>query len=308
MIFDVLFWRAARVWDRIYPSSMVYWNAISLAIPPTTIESIATATTIPTNVSPRFEDTKGSEWMREGRCQIIYFIEIMGMDKLKYTHINYLKKKMRQNWLNLKRNQAFTLVEMVVSVSISTLIIAGASYFVFKTSNEAQTSKNRTQIHVDVAAFAEKMNASRIKYASGTVIIDTLSGYDVFLATNTGATNGVLVGVVSLKTPDSNWNFNLAATGSEVNYEKRALAVEELKQSQIQAILADPQKVYTITFQPDSIFTALNAQDFSATPYQSWSLFEMNFPVYDRFLDGYAWKPVDSISSEIVTLPFNLVF
>jgi prepilin-type N-terminal cleavage/methylation domain-containing protein len=109
------------------------------------------------------------------------------------------------------RNDAkgFSLVEMIIAITISSMIIGGSTFFIFKTNSEAQTAKNRTKIHVEMSEYIEKMNQIRNGYSSGTVLIQNEPGYDVLLFSNSGATAGVLVGVVNLADPDANGGVRL---------------------------------------------------------------------------------------------------
>lgn len=201
----------------------------------------------------------------------------------------------------------FTLVEMIISVTISALIIGGSSFFIFKTNSDAQTTKNRTQIHTEMTTYMDRMNYVRSNYSTGSILVDTPNGYDVILLANSGATAGVLIGVVNLALTDSTGGAKLDPVSGSGTYGNKALGVQELTSTQVSSLVSTPTNAYNVVFQSNRYYPALQAQRFSVTTYNSGSLFEINAGIYERFLETLAGKPVSAAENETV-LPFNLVF
>lgn len=208
---------------------------------------------------------------------------------------------------NSSSQRGFTLMEMIISITISALIIGGSSYFIFKTNSDAQTAKNRTKVHTEMTTFIERMNYIRNNYSTGSILVDTPNGYDVLVFTNSGATTGVLVGVVNLSTLDSNGGAKLDPASGSGTYGSKALGIQELTNSQLASLLGTPANAYNVTFQSDRYYTALQPQKFAATTYNSGGLFEIDAGIYERFLDTLNGLPVSAASSETV-IPFNLIF
>ncbi len=163
----------------------------------------------------------------------------------------------------------YTLVEMVVSIAISTLIIGGSTYFILKSNTEAQAAKARTTIHTEMTTFVDKLNQLRTNYSSGSILVNANPGYDVLLLVNSGATNGALVGVVNLKNSDGNGSAKLDASGNFGIYDNKVLGIQELTKSQIASLLTIPSSAYAVLFQSDRFYPALLTKDFSITAYNS---------------------------------------
>ena len=69
--------------------------------------------------------------------------------------------------LNLASNtRAFTLAELGISIVITALVILGASFFITRVNSDILGTKNRTQVHIDLTTFIEKMNSVRTNFSS----------------------------------------------------------------------------------------------------------------------------------------------
>lgn len=176
------------------------------------------------------------------------------------------------------KKQGFTLVEMLIAISITTLIISGISIFLTKVTDSIFESQNKTKISVSLSDFVEKMNSIRTRFASGS-IIDT-SGYDVLLFTNTGGTAGALVGVVSYNNSLSGYLLDTNTPFEKTN--PKLLGIQDLTMSQVaQVKTGTGASAFTVPFQVDSIYTPLVAKTFSATPYQSGTILDIDLELYN---------------------------
>ncbi len=213
--------------------------------------------------------------------------------------IHRRSKSISQSW--------FTLMEMVISITISALIIGGSSYFILKTNSETQTAKNRTKIHTEMTTFIEKMNYLRGNYSTGGILIDNMYGYDTLVLTNSGQTSGVLIWVVNLASLDTNDGAKLDPLAWFSTYDNKVIGIQELTNSQLTSVLSVPSNAYNITFQSDRYYSWLHAQWFSATTYNSGSIIELDINIYERPLDFLMGQSVSNVLEETI-LPFNLVF
>ncbi|MFZ4461160.1 MAG: hypothetical protein ACOYN2_01060 [Patescibacteria group bacterium] len=61
-------------------------------------------------------------------------------------------------------------MELMISITIGVLIIVGASFFVYRVNTEIANTKNRTQVHIEMTNFAEKMNLIRTTFSTGVIL------------------------------------------------------------------------------------------------------------------------------------------
>lgn len=62
--------------------------------------------------------------------------------------------------------KGYTLIELTVSIMIAVIIIVGTSFFVYQVNTEIVNTKNRTQIHIEMSSFTEKMNLIRTTFST----------------------------------------------------------------------------------------------------------------------------------------------
>ncbi len=204
--------------------------------------------------------------------------------------------------------RGFTLIEVVISIAITAMVIGGSTYFILKASSEVQSAKNRTQIHVEMTSFIEKMNSIRTNYSSGNILVDSSSGYDVILFMNTWATAGVLIGVVNTATTDTqNTPIKLDGVTNFSTYNHKTIGVQELTKTQLTSLLSNPSLAYHVEFQSDRYYPNLLAQGFSATKYNSGSLLVLDIHIYERLVPELVGSNTSTLASE-TALPYNLVF
>ncbi len=90
-------------------------------------------------------------------------------------------------------NRGFTLIEIIIAVTISTIIMGGVLVFLIQIQKDITTSKQSTRVRTSMTDFIGTMNNFKKIYPE-TTIISTASGtYNVGLLTNPKKTSGILL-------------------------------------------------------------------------------------------------------------------
>ncbi len=95
-----------------------------------------------------------------------------------------------------RSKRGFSLVELVVAVTIAGLIIVGVSVFLTRVNTDIVTSTIRSKIYTDLSLFLDRTTELRRSYPQTTLIDYGTGAYDAVMLTNSGRTAGVLIGVV----------------------------------------------------------------------------------------------------------------
>lgn len=201
--------------------------------------------------------------------------------------------------------RGFTLIEIIIAISISLLIMAGLSTFLIKTNTMIYTAQRKGDIYISLTDAVDRINSLKRSYSSGSLFIDDPNGYDVLLFTDTGATSGVLVGVVD-NDPTSTGYLLLDATGSYATYGNKALGIQELSQSQLSSLTITG--AYSIPFHADKVFPSLLPKTFSVVAYNSGTIFDTHLELFPAYFSSYRGKPLSSIPMEDAPGSINLDF
>lgn len=205
-----------------------------------------------------------------------------------------------------KLQNGFTLIEIVISITISTIILTGVMMLLLKIQTDIITSKQSTNVYTDLTEFTATMRNFSELYESGSIIVSGSGAYNVALLMRPDNTSGVLVGVVKKSTP---WSLS-RLDQSKDTYGEKIIAYRKLTSSgQVNAILADTGSIYNVDFFDDWVFKNLLASNFSITPYNSGTIFEYSIDIeapYHPSLEGASRKFFDS--SLVNTFSFTLDF
>ncbi len=198
------------------------------------------------------------------------------------------------------RPKGFTLAEMLVSLTISAVLITGASLFVSRAYSQILSSKYRVVVSSEISALVERMNSVRTSYSRGALAIDATHGFDALIFTNSGSQKGVLVGIADLARPESDGTYRIDAIANFGTYGRKVPFAQELTPSQLASVLSSGTNAYSIPIRHDSVFENLNTKEFSATPYQSGAIFEIDAAYHERFVPDFVGMSESSIDPETV--------
>ena len=196
-----------------------------------------------------------------------------------------------------KNLNAFTIVELMVSIVISVFLLWGIFYFMSETILGISRSSAQSNFLKDFYWFTTVLDTWNLEilhdYASGS--------FDVGLLRDLDNQNGVLIWVVDQDT------LRLSKTGSVNTYHDSVLWYRSLSNSEIISIDTDSTVIYDYTFFPDKLFSRFNLQNFQLLEYNSGAIVEMSLyisPNYNLNYHGQSWLnlPQDEI------FEYSLVF
>lgn len=198
--------------------------------------------------------------------------------------------------------KGFTLVEIVVAISISTLLLAGTVGVASKAVDSLTEAKAKGQTYSSLTDAISKLNSVRNAFPLVTVV-QVPSGYDYVVFTNSGHTAGVLVGVANAGSGAN--DFRLDPVSDYANYGDKVLAVQDMTAMQTTAVLADHSAAYAVSIREESLSRKLVLESFEATSYNADKLVDLVISPYAVPRREFIGKPKTAFPDYPQTL--NLV-
>lgn len=190
-----------------------------------------------------------------------------------------------------KNLNAFTIVELMVSIVISVVLLWGIFYFMSETILGISRSSAQSNFLKDFYGFTTILDTGNLE-----VLHDYSSGsFDVWLLRNLDNQSGILIWVVDYDT------LQLSKTWSVLIYHNSILWYRSISSSEIIAIDGDANVIYDYNFFSDKLFSRFNLQDFQLIAYNSGTVVEMELsisPSYKEMYNGQDW----------LTLPRDEIF
>lgn len=203
------------------------------------------------------------------------------------------------------KNKGFTLVEIVVAITISVMVIGGLSVFLTKTQTDILSSRQKTAVYTNLSDFIGAMRNFTKLYESGSIVVSG-SGYNTVLMMKRDKTSGVLIGVVGQGNAGN--VSKLDPVANKGIYGKKVIAYQKLTGSQVADILANTGSVYGIDFSDEGLFKELPVTDFSVTPYNTGAILEYHITVEVPYYESSSGKLRNTITQEVTPLSFTLDF
>lgn len=196
-----------------------------------------------------------------------------------------------------KKLNAFTIVELMVSITISVILLWGIFYFMSDTILGISRSSAQSSFLKNFYGFTTILDTGNLEILHNY----TDEWFDVAILKSVDGLSGVLIWVVDRETlkltPVLNWNI----------YHNSVLWYRALSENEIMNIDSDSSIVYDYDFFPDKLFNTFNLRNFQLESYNSWSTVEMVldiFPYYNPNFKGQDWLTLPQ--DEIFT--YSLVF
>ena len=202
-------------------------------------------------------------------------------------------------------NRGFTVLEIVIAMTISVMIMLWLSFFISEINSKIISSQNKWNIYTGINDFIDKVGVKKNLYWSST-ILDQNQNYNALLMTNSSLNGGILIGVVNNNKNSPNylkldpiWNYHI--------YDNKVLGIRQLTQSQISEILANSGSIYNIAFFEDNLFPNLFVKSFNLLGYNSGAIVETKLTFYESLAPGYLWKKLGELP-EITNYDITLNF
>ncbi len=205
----------------------------------------------------------------------------------------------------ISKKYAFTLVELVVAITISSIILIGLFSLIGDTISELWQANNSSEMIVDINDLLDTMNDYNSIYDKKDIIIDWLSGQgtDVLMFTNSANTSWILFALID---PESKKVIN--NTEQYESYNRRYIWYKELSDTEISAIMSDTNVIYAYSFFPDKVNEKVSIIDFQLEFYNSWKIIEMDLDVLIKYNEKHeiSWKKITEIEKrEIYPITLN---
>ena len=166
----------------------------------------------------------------------------------------------------LKKNHAFTLVELVIAVTISSIVFLWLLSFVWDTLSELSRSNKTSKLIVSLDEVMDRLEWLSSIYEKKTLIINTVEWEwtDVLLLSNSWSTWAIIFGLVD---PDTDKIFTGSLHYSQ--YNKKHLWYRRLDWTELSTITSTPSELYNLTFQKDKIYSDLYIKDLQIGTYNT---------------------------------------
>lgn len=200
--------------------------------------------------------------------------------------------------------KALTLVELVISITVSSIVMLIVLTFVADSIETVIWSNKKTEIYEDLFRFKNDFN----KYARGWYLRKELiaksatwTQSSIILLQNIDETKGVVFWVVDKKT------MSIEDHTTHTIYSDKVIWYRNLSEFELTNINADPTDIYGLKFFPDKLFEWLKIKDFQMELYNSWAIIDMNLEVLLYYNDSNKWILLSDISPEDI-IDINLNF
>lgn len=190
-------------------------------------------------------------------------------------------------------NKWFTIMEVVIAISISTLIIIWLSFFIWEINYKIISSQKKWNIYIEINDFIDKMWVKKNLYWSSSIFTQN-QNYNALLMTNLLQNSWILIWVVNFDY-NSPYYLKLDPDSNKNIYNKKVLAMKQLTESQVSQIITNSWSIFSINFFEDNLYPNLLTKSFNLSDYNSWSIIEMKISFYENYLNGYLWKNLSEI-------------
>lgn len=196
---------------------------------------------------------------------------------------------MRNISLQTIKKAWFTLVELLVALSISALVLIIIFYFVTDTVIQlAETNKNSKFLD-DFARFSTRIDTHASTFPNTSVLVDTASWvwHDVVLLQDIEGTTGMLWWVVDATT------YRLLPNSEYGVYKDAVIGYRLISSAELVSIIATPSLVYGYNFFGDKTFPDFKVKEFQAITYNSGSIVNIDLDIattFEQDLVGVSWN------------------
>ena len=205
----------------------------------------------------------------------------------------------------MNKIKAFTLVELVVSIVLSSIIFLFLMNFISKTFSEIYYSNNKSKIIMEIYDFEDTIKNIREIYNSGAILKNNPSGTgsDILLFRTSIWENKKEWYIVAMISNDSltiDWENNVD------NIWDKVLAYKKISSYELGLLSWDINEVYNFKFNRDKVFENIKLKDLQLEKYNTWAIFEAKFSLNPSYRKKLNWEKYSEIwTSEIEEIVLN---
>ena len=190
-----------------------------------------------------------------------------------------------------KNIKAFTLIELIIAVLITTILLGGIFYFMSGTILSISRASAHSKFLKDFYSFTTIFNTWELEIISNS---DKLQGFDVAMLTSLDRLSWVLVGVVDYDT------LRLSGTESFDTYHQAVLWYRSLSWNEISAIDSNEDIIYDYDFVKGNLFSNFYLRDFQLEMFNSGTTMSMDLSIFPDYKINLEWEPWDRIPQDEV--------
>lgn len=197
---------------------------------------------------------------------------------------------------------AFTLVELVVSIVISSIILLWIMKILGEVVYELSYSTQSSKLHIEMVEVNKLLADRGNKYHKKTLLIDEIrwEWTDVVLFYNEAETQWIIYGIINPET------LKIFTGSTYSQYNKKHLWYREVNESEISTLFSTPLTVYSYSFFPDKIHSQIYISDFQVQLYNVGSILDINMSFILNYTTEKLWmKWADLPKDNIYSLNLN---
>lgn len=205
----------------------------------------------------------------------------------------------------MKDKKAFTLVELVISIAISSIVIFWFTKIFMDIQDAINFTQRKAFVFNDIKDFSTKLSYSTNVYNSW-LIIKSANKFDTLILTNTGNTNGYIIWVFDCS--NLTW-VNIKLSSSNIIYNNNCFWYFPLKQSQISSILSNNSIIYSSSFNGGTLYQNLLVRNLSILEFSPNHIFDLTFDFFDNLYLDLMNKNILDINydkSKLINININL--
>lgn len=191
----------------------------------------------------------------------------------------------------MKNTHWFTLTELVIGLTISSIVLLVVFSFMANVMSEFWKSQKKTWFITTLYDFTGKVNEYREVYENIYLIDNPGNKLDSILLYSTGST-WVLFGIVA---SDTGMIDPLVNHGI---YWEKLIGYKELTPLQVIDVIFDQSNAYTYEFFGDKIFKDIYVESFEMTSYNSWTLVNLDLGILVYYKPDLDWTDMDQLIPE----------
>ncbi|MDD5213568.1 MAG: prepilin-type N-terminal cleavage/methylation domain-containing protein [Candidatus Gracilibacteria bacterium] len=205
----------------------------------------------------------------------------------------------------MKHKKAFTLIELIVAITISSIVILGFTQIYISIQDSILFSQKKAVIFNDIKDFTTKLSYSTNIYNSGFVITQT-GKFDTLIMTNSGGTDAYIIGVFDCT---NTTGINIKLASDNLIYDNKCFGYFPIKQTQISSIITNNSSIYSASFNGGNLYSNLIVKNFGVKEFLPNHIFDLNIDFFDSFYPKLVSRIISDLNydiSKIVSVNINL--
>lgn len=195
---------------------------------------------------------------------------------------------MKNTLIKFKSISAFTLVELIISLTITIIVIVPLLIFITNISSEIHYSNKQANSISKIYEIEDKISEISWEYLSWSIFINnsSSSGSDVLLFKTTPSESikeWYIFAQINMNDMKIDWNTNID------NIWEKYFAYRKISETQLNIIEADSSEIYDLKFNLSEVFVWLILKDFQVENYNN-KILELNFFNYIEYKNSSSIK------------------